>query len=200
MYAYEAKNPDGDDEKKLEQKDKQYSTYLVTNKHVFERKDQVFLRFNSMSGEPAKIINLPLKTPEGKQIWLGHPDPTKDIAILPINWQRLTEYSLQILPFLNDQHVADTAKMKQIQVSEGDFVYVLGFPMGIIGDERNRIIVRAGVVSRIQDRLAEKSNDFLIDCSIFPGNSGGPVILKPSLPPFVANVIPAVIPQSFCGG
>ena len=43
------------------------------------------------------------------------------------------------------------------------------------------MIVRYGIVARIQDWYDGRSKDFLIDSSIYPGNSGGPVILKPVL-------------------
>ena len=51
--------------------------------------------------------------------------------------------------------------------------------MGIAGTDQNDVIVRHGIVARIQDWYDGRSKDFLIDSSIYPGNSGGPVILKP---------------------
>lgn len=47
-----------------------------------------------------------------------------------------------------------------------------------MGGERNFVIVRQGAVARISDALAGFSKTFLIDTFIFPGNSGGPVVLK----------------------
>ena len=64
---------------------------------------------------------------------------------------------------------------------EGDEVYTLGFPLGLAGDERNDVIVRQGVVARIGDWYDGRSDSFLIDASVYPGNSGGPVIAKPTL-------------------
>jgi hypothetical protein len=51
--------------------------------------------------------------------------------------------------------------------------------MGLVGDERATVIARGGWLARIQDTLADASRSFLIDASVFPGNSGGAVILKP---------------------
>ena len=39
--------------------------------------------------------------------------------------------------------------------------------------------MRHGIVARIQDWLRGDERTFLIDASVFPGNSGGPVVLKP---------------------
>lgn len=69
--------------------------------------------------------------------------------------------------------------MKELEITEGDFAYVLGFPMGIIGDKRNTVIVRSGSIARIRDALAKVNPIFLVDAFVFPGNSGGPVISKP---------------------
>ena len=54
-----------------------------------------------------------------------------------------------------------------------------GFPLDLIGEQQNYPIVRFGVVSRIQDWIRGHKTTFLIDVPAFPGNSGGPVIVKP---------------------
>ena len=69
----------------------------------------------------------------------------------------------------------------KIDFSEGNEVIVLGFPMGLAGKEQNYVIARQGIIARIGDLLDGHSKSFLIDSSIFPGNSGGPVIAKPTL-------------------
>src|ERR1019366_8874960 len=57
----------------------------------------------------------------------------------------------------------------------------LGFPLQLVGGERNYVIVRHGTIARIGDMLAGTNKNFLVDTFIFPGNSGGPVILKPEM-------------------
>ena len=66
-----------------------------------------------------------------------------------------------------------------VQLAEGDGVFIIGFPLGLVGKQQNYPIVRFGVVSRIQDWLRGDKTTFLIDVPAFPGNSGGPVIVKP---------------------
>ena len=60
-------------------------------------------------------------------------------------------------------------------------VFVLGFPLALVGDRSNYVIARQGIIARIQDWYDQAANSFLIDASIFPGNSGGPVLAKPAL-------------------
>ena len=66
-------------------------------------------------------------------------------------------------------------------IAEGNGVFVLGFPLGLVGKERNYPIVRHGIIARIQDWLRGDERTFLIDAAVFPGNSGGPVVLKPEM-------------------
>ena len=66
-------------------------------------------------------------------------------------------------------------------VSEGDGVYVLGYPMGLVDERLQYPVVRAGCIARIRDLLDGASEEFLVDAPVFPGNSGGPVILKPEI-------------------
>ncbi len=80
----------------------------------------------------------------------------------------------------SDQISANIAKLKDIGVSAGDGVFVLGFPMGLAGEQRNYVIVRSGSIARIGDLLDSVVPDLLIDSHVFPGNSGGPVFLEPT--------------------
>jgi hypothetical protein len=66
--------------------------------------------------------------------------------------------------------------MKELSVSPGDGVFVLGFPMNIAGRQRNYVIARQGCVARIGEMLDGASPLFLLDSFVFPGNSGGPVV------------------------
>ena len=77
--------------------------------------------------------------------------------------------------------MADRDKANELGFSEGDGIYILGFPMNLVGEGRNYVIAREGSIARIRDALAGTMNEFLVDALVFPGNSGGPVILRPEL-------------------
>lgn len=158
---------------------KQYRVYLATNRHVFENLPKVYLRFNPTSSEPAREYLLSLSDRNGAKLWFPHPKAEVDVAVIPINIKLLKEHAMQVSYFRSASDVANVDKLNELGVTEGDFVYTLGFPMGLVGGERNVVIVRSGSIARIRDVLVRANQEYLIDAFIFPGNSGGPVISKP---------------------
>ena len=164
---------------------KQFRIYLVTNRHVFDKASehltQLQARFNRPLGTGASIYALPLKQADGSGLWIVHPDPNADVAVLGINAKRLQADGIEYRFFFGDKHTFTLDQARASEVSEGDGVFVLGFPLGQAGNERNYTIVRQGIIARVQDWLRGNARTFLIDASIFPGNSGGPVLLKPEV-------------------
>lgn len=158
-----------------------YSIYLVSNKHVLEKQTQIILRFNPQNDNPAKDYALPLKDSTGKNIWIGHPNKNVDVAVIQINAIKLLAEGMKFSFFQSDSHVFTKEKLIEIGATEGDFIYVLGFPMGIVAKDRQHAILRGGVIARIRDLFENRSTDFIVDAFVFPGNSGGPVILKPEI-------------------
>src|SRR5690606_32144740 len=43
------------------------------------------------------------------------------------------------------------------------------------------VILRSGAIARIRDLFEGRSTDFIVDALVFPGNSGGPVVLRPEM-------------------
>jgi S1-C subfamily serine protease len=107
------------------------------------------------------------------------------LAIIPINPDFLKAQPVNWRFIPSDTAAADAAKLKEEGDSAGDGVYILGFPMGITGNDHNYVITRKGSIARISDFLAGAQSTFLIDAMIFPGNSGGPVFS--SLEPFAID-------------
>jgi len=165
--------------KKLDNEKNQYMISLVTNRHVFNNLSSIYLRFNPQANESAWDYKIDLLDDNGDAIWITHQDPEIDIALIPINFNQLIEHKIQANVFQNDNHIANIDKMNKVGITEGDFAYVLGFPMGLVGDHRNTVIVRGGSIARIRDALNRTNKEFLVDAFVFPGNSGGPVISKP---------------------
>lgn len=156
-----------------------FSTFLVTNRHVVTGIEKMCVRVNPRGDAPAKCWPVTLVDDDGKPKWLASDDEGIDVAVLPISFNRLVEGEMQAEIFESHKHVANVAKMGEVGITEGDFVYALGFPMALVGESRNTVIARGGVIARIRDLLAGEGSEFLIDAPVFPGNSGGPVVLKP---------------------
>ena len=159
----------------------QYHVYLVTNRHVFERaakrRDTLHARFNKLRETGTNVYKVRLQDDS----WTGHPDPKADVAVLRINPKKIKADGIEYYFFEANNHALTLEQARNNGVSEGDGVFVLGFPLGEAGHESNYVIVRQGIVARIQHWLRDNARTFLIDASIFPGNSGGPVLLKPEI-------------------
>jgi len=156
----------------------QYNVYLVTNRHVIANHTSITMRINAQkANDPVQDLPIPLKNPDGTDAWFSHPDPSIDISVIRLNGPYLRDHGLSTSFFPADQTIADKAKLKEIEMSVGEGVFVLGFPMGLSGTaQRNYVIARRGSIARISDLLDSTGSSFLIDGFIFPGNSGGPVI------------------------
>ncbi len=166
-----------------ESDEKKYHIFLVTNKHVLKNKKDIILRFNHSHEHSAKDFPIDLQ-PDGKPlIWVGHHTDEIDLATFPINADALEQRKLKYNVFRLDEDALRVPSMKRNGVSEGDSVFILGFPMGNVSipGNYNYAISRSGSIARIRDLLEGQQSSFLIDANIFPGNSGGPVVSKPEL-------------------
>jgi S1-C subfamily serine protease len=133
----------------------QYSVYLVTNRHVIANHSSITMRINAEKAtDPVQDLPIPMKNPDGTDAWFSHPNPLIDISVIRLNAPYLREHGLSTSFLPADMHVADRAKLKEIEMSVGDGVFVLGFPMGLSGSaHRNFVIARRGSVARISDAL-----------------------------------------------
>jgi hypothetical protein len=160
-----------------------YETYLVTARHVVEEhvqapKNNLQIRLNPKDpAKPYQTLTLPNRAAPTIGTWFLNPKKI-DVAIVKVNFSFLHDRGFDPTFFPSDTSVANTQRLKDIGVAAGDDVFVLGFPMNLAGEQRNYVIVRQGVVARISEMLDHASPTYLIDSLVFPGNSGGPVILK----------------------
>lgn len=163
---------------KNEKEENLYNLFLITNRHVFADKREVFLRFNK--GQGSQRYPLQLLDEHDKEIWSAHSNPSVDVAVMPINVKLLQEDGVEF-GWIPEELMAFQDMINSLGITPGDEVFVLGFPMGLSGIERKYAIVRGGLIARLDDEIIRTTHSFLIDASIFPGNSGGPVIFKPAI-------------------
>lgn len=187
-----------------------YSTYLVTAKHVIasynnlkrQNKDipPLSIRINPTdASSQGKEFDVLSEVADEGAVWVDSPSG-KDVTVISINLGGIRDKKYESMFFTSDAHSEKISELREAGVSAGDGVFVLGFPMDLAGIQRNYVIARHGIIARIDEMLDKASPTFLIDAFVFPGNSGGPVILEPNLasitgtkPQFKAMLIGMVI-------
>lgn len=165
-------------DKNSDKKKKGYFVFLVTNKHVLDGHTKVWIKFNAVSGSGSQDFDAKLRARNGRELWIRHPDDAVDLGAIYINAKFLRSKNMRFAYFKDDNHTYTIAQLKSEGVTEGDGVYVLGYPMGLVDSRWQSAICRLGCIARIQDVIATGTGNFLVDASVFPGNSGGPVVLQ----------------------
>lgn len=145
-------------------------TVLVTAQHVLARmpgaEAKVGYRAPNADGawryapEPVRI-----RDEQGAPLWRAH--PTRDVAVIALRAPE--RFARAAIPAAYLAPESDAAPVRP-----GEELMVLGYPRGLAANEAGFPILRAGRVASYPLAPAT-SPTFLLDFSVFPGNSGGPV-------------------------
>ena len=166
---------------KLEGYTEDYNLWLVTCKHIIEGirsgdgPDEIIVRMNLTDQQNMVMFTIPLQGQKSAPKWCLH--PTKDIAVIQASWQDLEKNNVQWEPFAAGRNAVTRRDAADQELSEGETVYILGFPIGWREGRQDYPIVRHGILAQIRGWLKGEHETFLVDGSGFPGNSGGPVIV-----------------------
>lgn len=154
--------------------------FLITNKHVIENRQSIFVRFNSLGGQFVKDYPINLIDNKGNHLFSVHPHKNTDIIAIQIAPQTLIKDKSIWGSFDLKDEALSLEQMQQTGVDEGSLIYALGFPMNLV-EKIKAPICRLGCISRVIDAfvLKESFPTFLVDAQTFPGNSGGPIISRP---------------------
>lgn len=158
--------------------------FLTTNRHVFYNSKlkqyvkEVLFRLNTTENK-SHHFKVSLLNEDGTPTWSTHDNENVDLAILPINPDAMTEAKIEFY-FFNEGNLFFAKDFAIKSISTGDGLFVLGFPMSISGKAKNFVIVRQGIIARVDEEVLEEGF-YYIDASAYPGNSGGPVIIKPEI-------------------
>ncbi len=156
--------------------------HLITAKHVVANMrtgelndDEMLIFLNSKNGNRS-IHSIKDMKKKFNVNWIFHEDQAVDIAIIPFG-----------LAILKDDFmvVGDNLFLSSDRIFELYDIFFLSYQPGIETRERISPVIRNGTISMIN---ADKT--FYIDGFAFPGNSGSPVFLKPSMIRFDEGDLP----------
>lgn len=157
-----------------------YHTFILTNKHVFNNKHELYVSFDS-NGVKRKRARLELIKINGQKTWFEHRFKEVDLALLPISMQVIQQIFGSSNKWIPEDSFLYMKDFENKGIYPGDELYFVGFPLGLSGKLKNSPIIRSGIVSRIDKEIIRDTKSLLLDGQNFPGNSGGPVFTKPEL-------------------
>ena len=74
--------------------------------------------------------------------------------------------------------MANDSAFTSLQIRPGDEVFITGFPKGLEANAIGFPILRSGRIASFPLTPADLLGTFLVDFSVFGGNSGGPIFLN----------------------
>lgn len=151
-------------------------TILITAGHVLEKMPnadaRIGYRVQAQDGvwryDPQA---LKIRTGKGGPTWTKH--PTRDVAAMVI--EAPPEFARAAIPL---SWLADDATFTDDDIGPGDEMMALGFPRGLAANAAGFPILRSGKVASYPLAPSAAFPTFLLDFSVFPGNSGGPVFMS----------------------
>lgn len=155
--------------------------YLVTNKHVLSYKYSVVMRIPFCGGGDAQFndCEISLIDENGMQTYAVHENDDIDIAVLPLSTDVDATNSISILDIDDDAKTSD--ELAEYGVAEGVFVYMLGYPLGLVNACSSKPICRLGCIARMSDLKDERLRSYIVDMQNFPGSSGSPIFVRPEI-------------------
>jgi hypothetical protein len=155
--------------------DGQPRTVLVTANHVFQKMPgadaRIGYRIQSPDGSWSySPQTLPIRDKAGAPMWTRH--PSRDVAAISISAP--PEFAKAAIP---QNYLAEDDTFVKNQIGAGDEMMALGFPRGLAANQAGFPILRSGRVASFPVAPAKAFPTFLLDFSVFPGNSGGPVFI-----------------------
>lgn len=166
---------------------------LVTNKHVIH-KDEAMRRQASrititanITEPDGKIRRKEFPLPMAGRPWGEHVDADVDVLVIEVTDLILAHPEMH-RKWAMYGDFADQKVLEEQEITIGEEVFIIGYPLGLSQGESCFPLVRQGVIAtRIGENVREVKADgsvtvlpaFRVDGGIVPGSSGSPVVLKP---------------------
>jgi hypothetical protein len=151
-------------------------TVLVTANHVLAKMPNAEARIgyrvsNSDGSWSYSPQTVRIRGADGRQLWTQH--PSRDVAAISIAAPEA--FAKAAIPL---NWLAEDETFQSNQVGAGDEMMALGFPRGLAANQAGFPILRSGRVASFPVAPAKSFPTFLLDFTVFPGNSGGPVFMS----------------------
>lgn len=151
---------------------------LITAEHVLEDMPRLSVSMgfrvqdanHTWSFSPT---DLRIRDDAGRPLWQAH--TSRDVAALVV--QVPPELARRAIPI---RYLADRDTFEQNDVEPGSEMMALGYPRGLASNAAGFPILRAGRIASYPIGPSDQAPTFLMDFSVFPGNSGGPVFVARS--------------------
>lgn len=151
-------------------------TVLVTAAHVLSKMPGQDARIGYRIANPDgswsySPQNLTIRDGGGQPLWTQH--PSRDVAAIVITApEAFAKAAIPVNWLAGDDTLQTNA------VNAGDEMMALGFPRGLAANQAGFPILRSGRVASFPIAPAQVFPTFLLDFTVFPGNSGGPVFVS----------------------
>jgi hypothetical protein len=148
---------------------------LITAEHVLEKMPlgSVRIGYRVQGSDGAWRYDpqaLKIRDGAGHPLWTHH--PSRDVAAITV--EAPEAFARAAIPL---NYLAGDDTFSKYQVGPGDELMALGFPRGLSSNAAGFPILRAGRVASYPMGPSDAVPTFLMDFSVFPGNSGGPVFM-----------------------
>lgn len=148
---------------------------LVTAGHVLERMPGAVMTIGyRTAGENGAWKYQPQKVEirrDGRPLWVTAAD--HDVSAVEV--EPTAEVRADAIPI---SWLADDDAFDAADIGPGDEMMALGYPWGLSANGAGFPILRAGKVASYPIAPTWQYPTFLLDFSVFPGNSGGPVFVR----------------------
>lgn len=174
--------------------------FLVTNKHVVSDDPQVrdsarhITVFVNVRGDDGALAARSFRFPlvaNGEKIWREHPGLHIDVLAVDVTSLIITVAEVE-KKWADYSLFATSDILRQEEITVGEEVVIIGYPLGLAHARTNSPLVRQGMIAtrigepiHIPVKLPSGETQqveipgFLVDSAVVPGSSGSPVVLKP---------------------
>ena len=155
--------------------------WLITNHHVvvnYQNKfypDKLVIKMHTdlNSLKENREIEIPLYE-ENNEIWYNFKIDDEILDVIAIDITELINFEQDFFWAFSKENLVPILR----EVSVGEDVLIVGYPVGFYDFKNNLPIVKSGTIASTYNILFDDKFQFLIDANLQPGTSGSPVLIR----------------------